>query len=123
MSSRPPRSTRPDPPVPDTARFGSPRGYLSYIARSGLTVPDAPPHQVRPRVHDAGVPGGGSAGLLRGADGAGAIWLGAVDGGEWRPEEHTSELQSLMRSSYAVFCLNTNNITLLTNSAFSLSLT
>src|SRR3546814_7945587 len=26
-----------------------------------------------------------------------------------RSEEHTSELQSLMRSSYAVFCLNTKN--------------
>src|SRR3546814_10594121 len=25
--------------------------------------------------------------------------------GEWRSEEHTSELQSLMRISYAVFCL------------------
>src|SRR3546814_3744453 len=25
---------------------------------------------------------------------------------EWRSEEHTSELQSLMRISYAVFCLN-----------------
>src|SRR3546814_6467850 len=25
----------------------------------------------------------------------------------WRSEEHTSELQSLMRNSYAVFCLNT----------------
>src|SRR3546814_7257224 len=27
----------------------------------------------------------------------------------WRSEEHTSELQSLMRSSYAVFCLKTKN--------------
>src|SRR3546814_2071534 len=27
-----------------------------------------------------------------------------------RSEEHTSELQSLMRSSYAVFCLKKNNI-------------
>src|SRR3546814_10754598 len=27
-----------------------------------------------------------------------------------RSEEHTSELQSLMRISYAVFCLNTKNI-------------
>src|SRR3546814_7426636 len=27
-----------------------------------------------------------------------------------RSEEHTSELQSLMRISYAVFCLNKNNI-------------
>src|SRR3546814_4940548 len=28
-----------------------------------------------------------------------------------RSEEHTSELQSLMRTSYAVFCLNTNHKT------------
>src|SRR3546814_6336122 len=28
-----------------------------------------------------------------------------VDGSEARSEEHTSELQSLMRNSYAVFCL------------------
>src|SRR3546814_4915792 len=32
----------------------------------------------------------------------------------WRSEEHTSELQSLMRNSYAVFCLkkkrHTNNV-------------
>src|SRR3546814_10060375 len=27
-----------------------------------------------------------------------------------RSEEHTSELQSLMRNSYAVFCLKKNNI-------------
>src|SRR3546814_6625024 len=36
------------------------------------------------------------------------------DEGEPRSEEHTSELQSLMRISYAVFCLKkkqTNNIT------------
>src|SRR3546814_7114308 len=31
--------------------------------------------------------------------------LGARDRGVDRSEEHTSELQSLMRSSYAVFCL------------------
>src|SRR3546814_4306900 len=30
-----------------------------------------------------------------------------------RSEEHTSELQSLMRISYAVFCLKKNNITIL----------
>src|SRR3546814_8529803 len=29
----------------------------------------------------------------------------AVEAGEKRSEEHTSELQSLMRNSYAVFCL------------------
>src|SRR3546814_4647712 len=31
-----------------------------------------------------------------------------------RSEEHTSELQSLMRTSYAVFCLNKKHITQLT---------
>src|SRR3546814_7416928 len=31
------------------------------------------------------------------------------DGGEERSEEHTSELQSLMRISYAVFCLKKKN--------------
>src|SRR3546814_5484967 len=30
-----------------------------------------------------------------------------VSESDWRSEEHTSELQSLMRSSYAVFCLKT----------------
>src|SRR3546814_9183830 len=32
----------------------------------------------------------------------------AGDDEETRSEEHTSELQSLMRTSYAVFCLNKN---------------
>src|SRR3546814_5706475 len=40
-------------------------------------------------------PGTQAGALLGGADGRGAI----------RSEEHTSELQSLMRISYAVFCL------------------
>src|SRR3546814_1073038 len=31
--------------------------------------------------------------------------------GQWRSEEHTSELQSLMRISYAVFCLKKKNKT------------
>src|SRR3546814_2698500 len=32
-----------------------------------------------------------------------------IAGAEARSEEHTSELQSLMRISYAVFCLNKKN--------------
>src|SRR3546814_4506132 len=35
----------------------------------------------------------------------------ARGGGAPRSEEHTSELQSLMRNSYAVFCLKKKNIT------------
>src|SRR3546814_10230921 len=34
---------------------------------------------------------------------------GALVGGDDRSEEHTSELQSLMRISYAVFCLTKKN--------------
>src|SRR3546814_6985557 len=34
-----------------------------------------------------------------------AIFRRIVRGDMWRSEEHTSELQSLMRISYAVFCL------------------
>src|SRR3546814_10833088 len=43
---------------------------------------------------------------------------GAIDGNDhtwpvsWRSEEHTSELKSLMRSSYAVFCLKQTKITM-----------
>src|SRR3546814_10258166 len=33
----------------------------------------------------------------------------------WRSEEHTSELQSLMRISYAVFCLKKKNNNILTH--------
>src|SRR3546814_8749682 len=38
--------------------------------------------------------------------------IGYVDYSYPRSEEHTSELQSLMRNSYAVFCLKQNNTTL-----------
>src|SRR3546814_6766312 len=39
------------------------------------------------------------------AAGTGALALLAARTGAQRSEEHTSELQSLMRTSYAVFCL------------------
>src|SRR3546814_6262078 len=60
------------------------------------------------------------------AEGASCVWLLALRGatqdasrGRYgftlRSEEHTSELQSLMRISYAVFCLKTNKKTTLTH--------
>src|SRR3546814_5685418 len=39
------------------------------------------------------------------------IWHECVISGRIRSEEHTSELQSLMRISYADFCLKTNTLT------------
>src|SRR3546814_3923306 len=41
-----------------------------------------------------------------------AAALGERDPRRLRSEEHTSELQSLMRISYAVFCLKKQNITI-----------
>src|SRR3546814_1870991 len=45
---------------------------------------------------------------------------GLADSHGWRSEEHTSELQSLMRLSYAVFCLkkNTTNTSILKNNTY-----
>src|SRR3546814_3958090 len=39
----------------------------------------------------------------------GQIWCSPERHGQIRSEEHTSELQSLMRISYAVFCLKNTN--------------
>src|SRR3546814_2295461 len=36
--------------------------------------------------------------------------IGVIIGVAMRSEEHTSELQSLMRTSYAVFCLKTKTV-------------
>src|SRR3546814_2837992 len=49
----------------------------------------------------------GAGGFQEGAD-ALATAVQVVDG-RHRSEEHTSELQSLMRNSYAVFCLKKKN--------------
>src|SRR3546814_5690805 len=42
----------------------------------------------------------------------GGAFVKALDGAGIRSEEHTSELQSLMRISYAVFCLKKKKTTL-----------
>src|SRR3546814_8361758 len=42
-------------------------------------------------------------------NGASAFLFGAAPGGSARSEEHTSELPSLMRISYDVFCLKKKN--------------
>src|SRR3546814_3049764 len=77
MIRRPPRSTRTDTLVPYTTLVRSPRQPLPVLAvAGGRARPHARPATPhRPR-----------------------MWSG-------RSEEHTSELQSLMRISYAVFCL------------------
>src|SRR3546814_6365200 len=105
MIRRPPRSTRTDTLFPYTTLFRSREGRADRLCRSGrrrsndrspdprlrgaadharadrLPHPPRPRRQSRERMGDA------------------------ARRGELRSEEHTSELQSLMRISYAVFCL------------------
>src|SRR3546814_5703774 len=96
---RPPRSTRTDTLFPYTTLFRSKRGEPELLGVDNrLGLPVGRPIQI----------------LLTGADvihsfSIRAFWLkeDAVPGriNERRSEEHTSELPSLMRLSYAVLCL------------------
>src|SRR3546814_5847367 len=57
-------------------------------------------HEGQVGIHDADVDRGVGV-----EDGQRLVDHAEIEEGEVRSEEHTSELQSLMRSSYAVFCL------------------
>src|SRR3546814_2814058 len=83
MIRRPPRSTRTDTLFPYTTLFRSIRRTLLSMHQKEYTVKSTN----KPRV----------------------LIVGAGPGGHDRSEEHTSELQSLMRISYAVFCLKKKN--------------
>src|SRR3546814_3443965 len=99
MIRRPPRSTRTDTLFPYTTLFRSRRsvqadGQLSR--RPGLRAGTA-------TAGDLGNPGTLSRDLR--ASGESVAHRRTATADQRRSEEHTSELQSLMRISYAVFCL------------------
>src|SRR3546814_8571348 len=100
MIRRPPRSTRTDTLFPYTTRFRSFAGIAEKIpAYKGLIIN---------LIHETfGVSVDEVRQLIR------AVVMPA-DIAE-RSGEHTSELQSLMRTPYAVFCLTTKNNTTLLN--------
>src|SRR3546814_10091233 len=98
MLLRPPRSTRTDTHLPYTTRFQSAGGVAA--ARAVVEQIFGRRHQRAVRLNErCGDILGGAFGhqTLREFDILGFM----LD----RSEEHTSELQSLMRTSYAVFCL------------------
>src|SRR3546814_10035858 len=86
MIRRPPRSTRTDTLFPYTTlfrslgRFGQKSGKGIYVYPDGRTAQPDP--EITRLIEDY-----------------------SAEIGLQRSEEHTSELQSLMRISYAVFCL------------------
>src|SRR3546814_4299254 len=80
MMRRPPRSTRTDTLFPYTTLFRSTLMWRYFELLSFRSLDDISSLQQQIR-----------------------------DGGNPRSEEHTSELQSLMRISYAVFCLKKKN--------------
>src|SRR3546814_2864703 len=90
MIRRPPRSTRTDTLFPYTTLFRShQRHHLPVEGRQDARQCDG--------------------GARRGDEGAFSGDGGRGRRGLCRSEEHTSELQSLMRISYAVFCLKKKN--------------
>src|SRR3546814_3979425 len=115
MIRRPPRSTRPDTLLPYPTLFRSEGEGIEVerVARMDVDRPaDAAFLDIRLRalVHlDPADDLGGQGQIV---EAAGRIELVEDEPVGGRSEEHTSELQSLMRISYAVFCLKkkTNNI-------------
>src|SRR3546814_2350645 len=94
MIRRPPRSTRTDTLFPYTTLFRSGSDRRRAQPRKGRAERNGGPSSSEP---DAAGPARGTAAVL---PPTGWRWSRAC-----RSEEHTSELQSLMRISYAVFCL------------------
>src|SRR3546814_2944847 len=100
MIRRPPRSTRTDTLFPYTTLFRSVRRFGA--AYEYMIVLDA----------DSLVSGRAMvqlASVMDRAPGVGLIQTIPTVINSRRSEEHTSELQSLMRISYAVFCLKKKN--------------
>src|SRR3546814_10208080 len=109
MIRRPPRSTRTDTLFPDTTRFRSWRRRRVFQGREAprylqlmqlwIDVPSSQrlqrePLALRAPIHETT---------------SNRLALRQLCQQRSRSEEHTSELQSLMRISYAVFCLKKKN--------------
>src|SRR3546814_9760201 len=102
MRRRPPRSTRTYTLFPYATLFRS-RPLAELQRRPDLQDLLGPMNRESVRLRRKGdlVHGGLSRVLVRGST--------PVHPDDYRSEEHTSELQSLMRISYAVFCLKKKN--------------
>src|SRR3546814_4736092 len=106
MIRRPPRSNRTDTLFPYTTRFRSVPMWMFPVALACGYAFILKPSERDPSLANELAALLAKAGLPKGL-------FQVVHGGKpvVRSEEHTSELQSLMRISYAVFCLKKKNTT------------
>src|SRR3546814_3532690 len=116
MKRRPPRSTRTDTLFPYTTLFRSETGRRHGRRRRG--VPPAAHHD---RTYGRRRYRSGAPPRLRGLRQDARTDRPHGEFGRLRSEEHTSELQSLMPSSYAVFCLKKKNQTTHLHNTISLT--
>src|SRR3546814_2610295 len=115
MIRRPPRSTRTDPLLPYTTLFRS-------VGDAQQPDPDADQRQIEDDQEDVADPHAGD----QPPEDLGIACHHLRSGRDpldheraERSEEHTSELQSLMRISYAVFCLKKKKTTISINHSHS----
>src|SRR3546814_8533808 len=128
MKRQPPKSQRTDTPLPDTTVFRSPVRAVERRPREALRTQPvlvADDHELVAGIaqpQERRDHAGDEAQLVAGIDlvvgrllDQGAVAVNEEDRrhvvvpSDCRSEEHTSELQSLMRLSYAVFCLQKKN--------------
>src|SRR3546814_5146305 len=121
MIRRPPRATRTDTLLPNTTRFRSHVIFLSSrgkrthvrltrydsLARHALRVNACRPSHIYERSLSLATFRARtcSRAMCRPIASAMRVKAASTEAGARRSEEHTSELQSILRISYAVFCL------------------
>src|SRR3546814_10545259 len=132
MIRRPPKSTRTDTLVPYTTLFRSHTDYHAVAPRLPTAIDEARWNAIRPNLTtvaeaaewaqifdgpfappdaeaaDRPVLAAATA-AVESLDWDADPWGALTDAVKAETEEHTSELQSLMRISYAVFCLKKKN--------------
>src|SRR3546814_7643747 len=92
-------------------RVGDLIGFLDRVRRDRLEGLDIIPFAARLRVAQPGHDPDEAIDHRRGRCGEGEANISPFAKPSSRSEEHTSELQSLMRISYAVFCLKKKKMT------------
>src|SRR3546814_6066021 len=108
MQPRPPRSTRTDTPLPYTTLFRSIDRNIGPGPGRPLGRRTTRRDRRRGRLRQSEL-------LERRQPGSGQDRARELLQPHRRSEEHTSELQSLMRISYAVFCMTKKTISIIVN--------